>query len=310
MIGVIGGGAFGTALAIALSSDGTDVRLWMRAGAKEANLHRENRRRLEGCPFPASLRATQDLGDLNGASAILLALPAQQTEGFVANHTVPDGPIVLCAKGVTREHQRLQTDLLPDARPVAVLTGPGFAAEIANGLPTALTLASRNTDLAQLQKDLSRNTLRLYRTDDIVGAQLGGALKNVVAIAAGVAIGAGLGESARAAIVTRGFAEIRRLATKMGAKDSTLSGLSGFGDLMLTCGSEKSRNFAFGCSLAKGAKDTGVTVEGIATAEAAAALGQTHAVDMPVSQAVLDVLSGSSILDVMNGLLARPLRAE
>jgi len=312
MIGIIGGGAFGSALAIALASDGTDVRLWMRNGAKEVNTTRQNSKRLPGISFPDSVFATEVLADLSGVSAVLLVVPAQQTEPFLNAHLgeLPEVPLVLCAKGIALDGTKLQSDLVNDARPLAVLTGPGFASEIASGLPTALTLASQNAELEALQTLLSRPKLRLYRTGDMVGAQLGGALKNVIAIAAGVVIGAGLGESARAAVVTRGFAEMRRLADKMGADDSTLSGLSGFGDLMLTCASEKSRNFAFGRNLGSGITGGTQTTEGIATAKATVELAQKHNVEMPVAAAVSEVLSGAPINEVMGQLLSRPLRAE
>lgn len=312
MIGVIGGGAFGTALAIALSSDGTDVRLWMREGAEETNNRRQNLRRLPGFELPPSLDATHDLGELGAADAILLVLPAQQTSSFLKQNSkhLPDAPWILCAKGISLENMKLQSELVPPNVPLAVLTGPGFAREIAAGLPTALTLASRNIELKPLQQLLSRPMLRLYRTDDIIGAQLGGALKNVIAIAAGIAIGAGLGESARAAIVTRGFAEMRRLAHALGAQDETLSGLSGFGDLMLTCASDKSRNFAFGKALGEQTALPKSTTEGIATAKATVELAQSNGVEMPVAQGIADVLEGRSISDVMENLLSRPLRAE
>lgn len=312
MIGIVGGGAFGTALAVALTSDGTEVRLWMRQGAAAINESRRNARRLPDVTLPETLIATENLKDLSKADAVLLAVPAQQTEDFLSNniHMLPRVPLVLCAKGITKEDGKLQSELVPQDREFAVLTGPGFAMEIASGRPTALTLASTSPNAETLQQLLSRPALRLYRSDDIVGAQLGGALKNVIAIAAGIAIGAELGESARAAIVTRGFAEIRRLAHEMGANDSTLSGLSGFGDLMLTCASEKSRNFAFGYATARGDVSANVTIEGKDTAHAAVSLGEKHHVDMPVSKAVLQVLSGSSVMDVMKDLLARPLRAE
>ncbi len=312
MIGVIGGGAFGSALAIALASDGTDVRLWMRAGADETDRSRENTKRLPDATFPPSLKATGNLEDLSDVDATLLVLPAQETERFLAENLadMPSAPLVLCAKGLTKEDGRLQSELVPAGRDIAVLTGPGFADEIARGRPTALTLAA-NQDLAEgLQALLSRHSLRLYRSEDVIGAQVGGAVKNVVAIAAGVAIGAGLGESARAAIVTRGFAEMRRLAGAMGADDKTLSGLSGLGDLMLTTASRKSRNFSFGLSLVAGDERATVTTEGIATAQAVVALGRKHGIELPVSNAVLQLLSGASIDTVMTALLSRPLRAE
>ncbi len=313
MIGVIGGGAFGTALAVVLASDGTDVRLWMRRGAQAVNSSRANSAKLPGVVMPEPVLATGDLRDLGTARAVLLVLPAQHTADFLAHHLeqLPDVPLVLCAKGVALDTLELQSELLPKGRQMAVLTGPGFASEIASGLPTALTLASETQDLEVLQNLLSRPALRLYRSDDMIGAQLGGALKNVIAIAAGIAIGAGLGESARASIVTRGFAEMRRLALAMGGQDHTLSGLSGFGDLMLTCASEKSRNFACGLALGRGGVVQAQTTEGIATAQATVALAARHGVQMPIAQAVSQVLAGSwTVRAAMKDLLSRPLRAE
>lgn len=312
MIGILGGGAFGTALAVVLASDGTAVRLWMRGGAQRLNQSGRNEKRLPGVELPRSVVATGSLADLGGASAILLVLPAQQTNAFVAENidVFPDVPLVLCAKGIAREEMKLQSELIPSEREVAVLTGPGFAGEIARGLPTALTIASKSPLLETLQTQLSRPTVRLYRSDDVVGAQLGGALKNVVAIAAGIAIGAGLGESARAAIVTRGYAEMRRLALVMGAQDHTLSGLSGFGDVMLTCASSKSRNFAFGQALGRGQIAPAQTTEGIDTAKASVDLAQVYKVEMPLASAVVEILEGRGIGDVMADLLSRPLRAE
>ena len=311
MIAVIGGGAFGTALAAALSSDSTQVMLWMRQGAELVNESRQNAARLPGITLPRTCVATEDLSDLSGAEATLLVLPAQHTASFLAENLgdLPSAPLVLCAKGIALDGLKLQTELLPESQDIAVLTGPGFAQEIASGCPTALTLAGHGA-LTSLQTLLSRPAMRLYRSDDPIGAQLGGALKNVVAIAAGLAIGGGLGESARAAIVTRGFAEMRVLARAMGGQDHTLSGLSGFGDLMLTSASEKSRNFAFGRALGQGKQAASVTTEGRATAEATVKLAGKFSVDMPVASAVCQVLDGRNLRDVMEELLSRPLRAE
>lgn len=312
MIGVIGGGAFGTALAIALSSDGTDVRLWMRKDAEMVQKARQNARRLPEIALPKTLTVTGQLDDLNASQALLLALPAQQTASFLTSNLahLPKVPLLLCAKGIALDEMKLQSDLVMDDRSKAILTGPGFAGEIASGLPTALTLASQDDGLEALQELLSRPKLRLYRSEDIIGAQLGGALKNVIAIAAGIVMGAGLGESARAAVVTRGFAEMCRLAHAMGAENNTLNGLSGLGDLMLSCASDKSRNFAFGQALGQGATGPEQTTEGIATAKASVQLALLHKVDMPVAAAVADVLGGASISAVMERLLSRPLRAE
>lgn len=310
-VGVIGAGAFGTALAVAMASDGTRVQLWGRDVTALRETGR-NARYLPGLNLPANLTPTDDLGDLACMDCLLMVLPAQVTERFLKDHgaDLPDVPLVLCAKGVTRDGLRLQSELVTGPE-IAVLTGPGFAVEIAAGKPTALTLAARDGLAEDLQARLSRPALRLYRTGDVVGAQLGGALKNVIAIAAGIAIGAGLGESARAAIMTRGFAEMRRLAAAMGADDRTLAGLSGLGDLALTCASEKSRNFAFGLALGRGRETAKTTTEGVATATAAVGLAARHGVEMPVAQAVASVLEGQADIGAAIGqLLARPLREE
>lgn len=312
MLGVVGAGAFGTALAFALSRDGTATRLWGRDAEHIEAITKagENARYLAGVPLPSSLEPVADIAQIAAVDVVLLVVPAQQTAAFWDTHgaALAGRPVLLCAKGVEAGTFRLQSDICPDA--AGVLTGPGFAAEIARGLPTALTLAVPDAQ-ADLQADLSRPWLRLYRTDDVVGAQLGGALKNVVAIAAGIAMGAGLGESARAAIMTRGFAEMRRLATAMGAQDTTLSGLSGLGDLSLTCASAKSRNFAHGQALGRGVPPDGATVEGVATARAALGLAARHGVEMPVAQAVASVLDGTAAVDAAIGqLLSRPLRTE
>ena len=244
-------------------------------------------------------------------------LPAQATEGFLAAHAaeLPAAPLVLCAKGIDARGLRLQTEIAAAQAPghaLAALTGPGFAGEIARGLPTALTLACADPEVGRaLQAGLATRRLRLYLTDDLAGAQLGGALKNVVAIACGMVEGAGLGASARAALMTRGFAEITRLAVAMGARPETLAGLSGLGDLSLTCNSGQSRNFALGRALGAGAARPGGTVEGVATARAACQLAEAHGVELPIAAAVADVLEGASTLaGAMEALLARPLREE
>jgi len=310
VIGVIGAGAFGTALAIAEGLAGREVVLWARDPAAAGA-------RLPGAALPPGLRRTGDLGALAGAEALLLVLPAQATGGFLAARgaALPEGPLVLCAKGIDAASLRLQSEIaaaaLPD-RPLAVLTGPGFAAEIAAGLPTALTLACADPGLGRrLQAALSTPRLRLYLSDDVVGAQLGGALKNVVAIACGLVDGARLGHSARAALMTRGFAEMTRLAAALGARPETLAGLSGLGDLSLTCNSGLSRNFALGQALGAGKRRPGGTVEGVATARAACELGLRRGVELPVAAAVADVLDeGMTVGDAMEALLARPLREE
>jgi glycerol-3-phosphate dehydrogenase (NAD(P)+) len=318
-IAVVGAGAFGTALACAEAADGRPVLLWGRdiEAMAAVDTTRENARRLPAARLPDGVRATASLGALAAADVILLALPAQATEGFLAEHgrALPEAPVVLCAKGLTRAGFCRQSELAGAAlpgRPLAVLTGPGFAAEIARGLPTALTLACADPALGRrIQEQLSTPRLRLYLTEDVVGAELGGALKNVTALACGMVEGAALGQSARAALMTRGFAETARLAAALGARPETLTGLSGLGDLSLTCNSPQSRNFAAGRALGAGELVPVGTVEGIATARAACELGRRTGVDMPIAEAVAAVIEGAlTIGAAMEGLLARPLREE
>ena len=319
MIGVIGAGAFGTALAVVQASAGRAVTLWGRDGGAMARMRsdRMNAERLPGVALPPTVECATDLAALDGAEALLLALPAQMTGAFLAEHgaALPEAPLTLCAKGLGRERFRLQSAIATEAcpgRPLAVLTGPGFAGEIARGLPTALTLASADAELARdLQALLATPRMRLYATDDVTGAQIGGALKNVTAIACGMSDGARLGHSARAALMTRGFAEMTRLAVAMGARAETLAGLSGLGDLSLTCNSAQSRNFALGLALGSGREPPGGTVEGVATARAACHLAATLDVEMPIAAAVADVLDGTMTLNqAMDALLSRPLKEE
>ncbi|MDS9466247.1 NAD(P)H-dependent glycerol-3-phosphate dehydrogenase [Paracoccus sp. MBLB3053] len=312
-IAVIGAGAFGTALALSLAGK-TDVTLW---GRDTAWAERRENPRLPGIALPRSLQVTDRL-DKIGARTILLALPAQTLGGFLADHAARfDGrDLVSCAKGIDLVTLNGPSALIAQACPrsnVAVLTGPSFAADIARGLPTALTLACADAATAEhLQRDLSTASLRLYRTTDVAGAELGGALKNVIAIAAGAAIGAGFGDSARASIVTRGFAEMTRLAAALGARPETLTGLSGLGDLVLTCTSDQSRNFRYG--LALGAGDdfaAGTTVEGAATARAVAALAPRLGVELPISQLVAGLAEGRIAMEhALDILLNRPLKEE
>lgn len=319
-IGVIGAGAFGTGLASALAIAGSEVVLWGRnveAIAEMAKTGR-NARYLPDAVLPASLRPTSNLDDLSGCEAILMVVPAQQLRGFLTDHDLSGVgcPLVLCAKGVEQGTGMLQSDVLAQALPeaaCAVVTGPGFAAEIAVGKPTALTLACKDEATgAHLQEILSTQTLRLYLTNDVTGSQLGGALKNVYAIACGIAHGADLGESARAALMTRGYAELSRLAHAMGADPETLVGLSGFGDLVLTCTSQQSRNFTYGFGLGRGdGLATTKTVEGIATAKATVALADKFGMDMPVARTVAAVLEQNlTIQQALSDLMSRPLKKE
>lgn len=313
MTAILGAGAFGTALAVALSST-QPVTLWGRNLSETAG--RESPR-LPGITIPGQVMLTNDLAAALD-DRVILALPAQALREFLAGH----GPalngqvLVNTAKGIDLATGESPSILMARACPkshIATLTGPSFAADIARGLPTALTLACAEDAIAEsLQHELSTPVLRIYRTDDLRGAELGGALKNVIAIAAGVAIGAGFGDSARAALITRGFAEMTRLAIAMGARAETLAGLSGLGDLVLTSTSELSRNFRFGRALGAGETfQTGVTVEGAFTARAASALAHGKGIPMPVADAVAALAEGGvSVADTVRELLARPLKEE
>jgi glycerol-3-phosphate dehydrogenase (NAD(P)+) len=310
-IDIIGAGAFGTALAITYAVAGNAVTLWARDGAGAMQAARENARRLPGHAFPDGLRVTGDLADLT-ADLALLALPTQSLGAFLTGKTLSAQTLVSCAKGIDRATGLGPTALIArHSRAVpAQLTGPSFAVDIAGGLPTALTLACPDDVIgAVLQDRLSTPLLRLYRTTDVVGAELGGALKNVVAIAAGAVIGAGLGDSARAALMARGLAEMTRIAVAEGAQEATLTGLSGLGDLILTCGSEKSRNFRFGVALARGERlADDVTVEGLHTAREVAA---RPGLDTPIAQAVAALADGrADVAQIADTLLNRPLKSE
>lgn len=312
-VAVIGAGAFGTALAVSLAAKGP-VTLWGRDMGWSAS--RENPR-LPGIALPATITLADDLAQIS-QQTVLLALPAQSLGGFLATQGAHlDGRhLVSCAKGIDLGTLKGPSALIHAACPaatVAVLTGPSFAADIARGLPTALTLACADAEAARaLQHQLSTPNLRLYRTTDVAGAEMGGALKNVIAIAAGAAIGAGYGDSARAAIITRGFAEMQRLAAAMQAQPDTLAGLSGLGDLVLTCTSEQSRNFRYGQALGAGRDfDAHTTVEGAATARAVAALAGRLGLDLPISALIAGLAEGRIAMEhALHILLNRPLKEE
>lgn len=312
MIGILGAGAFGTALAVALTANGP-VTLWGR----RIDWQGENPR-LPGVAMPDAVTVTQDLDAALACDTILLALPAQALGAFLDEQgpRLAGKALVSTAKGIDLQHLTGPSALIAQAAPdavVAVLTGPSFAADIARGLPTALTLACADGAAAQVLQDrLSTPVLRLYRTTDVTGAELGGALKNVIAIAAGTVIGAGLGDSARAAIITRGFAEMTRLAIHLGARPETLTGLSGLGDLTLTCTSAGSRNFRFGCAIGSGSTwDSATTVEGAATARALALMAARDGLDLPIAAMVARLAEGRvSVEKAMDHLLSRPLKEE
>lgn len=320
MIAVIGAGAFGTALAVALARNGRAVTLWARDAAqvRDMGATRVNGARLPGVVLPENVSVNAEIRDLAGAEAALLSLPMQALRGFLAQHgdALAHAPLVACCKGIDLASLTGPTAVIRAQCPtatVALLTGPSFAADIARGLPTALTLACADAVAGKrLQHLLATPVLRLYRSDDVTGAELGGALKNVVAIAAGVVIGAGLGDSARAALMTRGYAEMQRLALALGAQGETLAGLSGFGDLVLTCTSAQSRNFRFGLALGAGQGfDPTVTVEGAATAKAVSNLAEMRGFDLPITRMVALLIDGAVDLPTaIQSLLSRPLKKE
>ncbi len=319
-IGIVGAGAFGTALAVALARGGRQVALWARNPAHALTMRETGRNEhyLPGVTLPENVSVTADMTDFSGHGIVLLATPMQQMGQMLGSWAGRlDGRVLVsCAKGIDLATGLGAVAIIERACPAAIpalLTGPSFASDIAKGLPTALTLACANEKSGDaLQRALSTPVLRLYLTDDIAGAEIGGALKNVIAIAAGVVAGAGLGDSARAALITRGFAEMQRLAAAYGARPETLVGLSGLGDLILTCGSEQSRNFRFGTALGRGeAFDPAITVEGVATATAAMALAERHAVDMPVTTMVAALVAYDiTVSEAMDTLLKRPLKRE
>ncbi len=316
-ITVLGAGAWGTALAIHAARLGHAVALWARDPARAAAMRGagENARLLPGARFPAGLRVTADArGALGGAALVLVAVPTQPLAAALAALPALGAP-VLCCKGFEAATARLPLEI---AGRGAVLTGPNFAHEVAAGLPAASVVASADAALAaRAQALLSGGALRLYTSDDPVGAQVGGAAKNVLAIAAGVAVGAGLGENARAALVTRGLAELSRLAVALGGRAETAAGLSGMGDLLLTACGERSRNTSLGLALGRGATlaealagREGVT-EGVATAPALLRRARAAGVELPICEAVAALLAGElAVREAMGRLLARPPRPE
>ena len=322
-IAVIGAGAWGTALANTMAQ-AEDVVLWAREAevVEAVNGRQENSLFLPGVPLSPRVRATFDLGELSGIDLWLVVPPAQFLGRVLASAPLQANPtLVLCAKGIEAGTHRLMAEVAADAAPgarLAVLSGPSFAAETARGLPTAVTLAATTeAEAATIAERIARPTFRPYASDDIAGAEIGGAVKNVLAIACGVAIGAGLGENARAAIIARGFAEMTRFGVARGGRTETLAGLSGLGDLVLTCGSTQSRNMSLGMALGQGqtaeqALSGKLSVaEGAATAPVLVEAALKAGVDMPISVAVADLLAGrSTVPEVMKRLLSRPLTSE
>jgi glycerol-3-phosphate dehydrogenase (NAD(P)+) len=325
-VSIIGGGAWGTALAQTLAHNGTAVTLWAREAeiVETINARHVNRVFLPGVDLNPSIRATGDLARATEADAILAVVPAQHMRGVMVNlarSLSAETPVVICSKGIERETGQFMGDVLEDVLPQArraVLSGPSFAADVARGLPSALTLACRSETVGRaLAASLSSRQMRLYWSSDVIGAELGGAVKNVLAIAAGIVEGRGLGTSAHAAIVTRGFAELRRFGEAMGARQETLLGLSGLGDLILTCGSAQSRNMSLGRGLGEGRPlaeilgSRSAVTEGVYTAAALVRLAHEKNVEMPIAEAVHDIIEGRLDVDeAITALMQRPLKAE
>jgi glycerol-3-phosphate dehydrogenase (NAD(P)+) len=322
-LGVVGAGAWGTALAQVAAAEGEEVVLWAREPEVVAaiNGQHENVVFLKGVPLRETIRATGDVADLGGCEALLIVAPAQHLRNVVGGLPAAGAPLILCAKGIEDGTGLLMHEVAHQVRPaspIAVLSGPTFAHEVAAGLPTAVTLAVEDEALGErLLARIARPAFRPYLTDDVAGAEVGGAVKNVLAIACGVVEGRRLGLNARAALISRGFAEMARFGLAKGARAETLAGLAGLGDLVLTCSSTSSRNFSLGKGIGEGARpadllaDRKTVAEGAFTApvlqRAAAALG----VDMPIVDAVNALLAEQMSVDEAVGrLLARPLRAE
>lgn len=325
-VAVLGAGAWGTALAQVAAAAGRRVLIWAREPevVRSINESHENTLFLPGIPLNPGIQATGDLREAAAADLYLMAPPAQHMRsvlGAFLSLVDSDPPVVLCAKGVERGSLALMTEVLADVGPnvsPAVLSGPGFAKDVARGLPTAITIATRDTWLAErLVATIGLPTFRPYITDDLIGAEIGGAVKNVIAIACGVAEGRKLGDGARAALITRGFAELTRLGLAMGAKAETLSGLCGLGDLVLTCASMNSRNTSLGAALGEGRALKDIlaerrsVAEGAESAPAVVALAAKHGVEMPICAAVDAIVAGRIGVDeAITALLSRPFRAE
>ena len=325
-IGVIGGGAWGTALAELLAAAGREVMLWVRnpALARDINSHRMNRAYLPEVALSPGVKAVTEMAALGGAELVLLATPAQALGGIAEGlvpHLGAGATLVICSKGIECQSLRVMSEVVAaraPANPVAILSGPTFAAEVARGLPTAVTLACRDPELgAAIAGQIGQPHFRPYYSADVSGVEIGGAIKNVIAIACGIVQGRSLGENARAALMTRGLAEMRRYGQAKGAKAETLMGLSGLGDLALTCNSPKSRNMSLGIALGEGREIEAVlgaratVAEGVATAAALARLGDALGLELPIAAAVDRICNQGGDIDAeIRQLLARPFRDE
>ena len=322
-LGVIGGGAWGTALAQVAAAGGREVTLWAfeEEVVEAINGSHENRLFLPGIPLSPSIRATADLGDLADCEAWLVVTPAQHMRGVIERAPPLGRPLILCSKGIEeRSGQMLHhvaSEVCPGS-PVAVLSGPTFAHEVARGLPTAVTLAAEDQALGkQLRDRIALPQFRVYSSQDVAGAEIGGAVKNVLAIACGVVEGKGLGQNARAALIGRGFAEMTRFGLVHGARRETLAGLSGLGDLVLTCSSTSSRNYSLGKGIGEGRSaaellsDRRTVAEGAFTAPVLARLAREKGIDMPIVEAVDALVAGRANVDeVLEALLSRPPKVE
>ena len=324
-IAVLGAGAWGTALANLAARAGAAVTLWGRepGHVEEMAATGVNARRLPGIPLMPGVTPTGALADAEAAEIVLLAVPAQavrQMAERARDHLAPGVSIIVCAKGIERGTGRYMSEVLAEVlpgHPPAILSGPSFAEDVARGMPTAVTLAAHDAEAARsLAAALAAPWFRLYHSSDVRGVEIGGATKNVLAIACGIAAGKAFGASAGAALVARGFAELSRFGMANGARPGTLTGLSGLGDLVLTCGSPQSRNFSLGLALGRGvgideAKASIGTVEGAMTCAILCDLARKGGIDMPIAQAVDAVLTGHASVDAMiDALLARPARPD
>ncbi len=325
-IAVIGGGAWGTALAHVLSLQGHNVTIWAHEPetVREIREHRTNQVFLAGISLAQNLEATSSFSDLSETDVCLLVPPAQHLgaiAGALKDHLPSTTPLVICSKGIEQSSGRLLGEVLENAAPgmtIAALSGPSFASDVARGLPAALTVACANEAIGEeIARSLGSRNLRLYWTSDVVGVQLGGAIKNVLAIAAGIVDGKQLGASAHAALVTRGFAEMHRFASAFGAEPQTMAGLAGLGDLLLTCGSPQSRNMSLGRSLGQGQTLAGIlgqrraVTEGVFTAAAMAKVADEKGIDVPIARAVHAIVEGKiSVDDAIQDLMTRPIKPE
>jgi glycerol-3-phosphate dehydrogenase (NAD(P)+) len=319
-IAVLGGGAWGTALAQACARAGRNVTLWeFDAGNAEHLAGKRESRFLPGVRLDDGIKVTRALAEAARAEAILLVVPAQAIRSVVKAlaQTMPGGtPVIACAKGIEHGTHKFMTEIVAECAPKAtpaILSGPSFAADVARGLPTAVTLATADAKLAEaLAHAIGSGTFRPYHSTDVRGVEVGGAAKNVLAIAAGIVTGRGLGASAAAALTTRGFAELARFGRAFGARPETMTGLSGLGDLILTCSSPQSRNFSCGVALGKGeTPDKGKLAEGVFTAPVLLEMARAKNIDMPISAAVAAVLAKKlSVDDAIDSLLTRPIKSE